>query len=156
VELDQERLAIHEGAHIAAAILLDRPVDNAWINSNGGGAVVGTTKPDAPISLEDALTDILLMTIGDVADPSVSGRYYLVDEHPGSDEDRALSVAMRVTGSAEEARAIVQLGRARAKSLSEHPAFIRLASRFASELMERDLNAEDIERIREECNGART
>lgn len=153
MELDRRRLAIHEGSHLAAASLLDRPIDGAWINGNGGGSVVGTTKTDAPISLEAALADVVLLLIGDVADPSVHGRYYIADDDDGSDESKALSTAMRVAASAEEARCVVALGRARAKTLSEHPAFIRLASRLASELMDRDLGAADIASIRKEVDG---
>jgi hypothetical protein len=132
--------------------MLGRPTTAAWIdNNNGGGTRVGLVKADTPTTLEATLDDIVLLTIGDVADPAVSGRYYLVDDHPDSDESKALAAAMRVATTAEEARCIVALGRARAKALSERVDFIHLASRFASELMERDLDAEAINEIREEC-----
>ena len=63
---------------------------------------------------------------------------------------------MRVATTAEEARCIVALGRARAKALSERADFITLASRLASELMERNLDAETINEIREECSDGDT
>jgi hypothetical protein len=150
VGLSRRRIAIHEAAHASAAALMGRPVTGAFVNGNGGGTTVGLVKPDTPTTLEATLDDIVLLLIGDVADPSVEGRYYLTDDNADSDESRALSVAMRCASTALEARAVVQLGRARAQALSERSDFIALASRFAAELMEHDLDAETINEIRKD------
>jgi hypothetical protein len=145
---NKRRLCLHEASHIACAVLLDRPAVAASVNGDGGASLVGTTKA-GPISLEDALNDILLLTIGDAA--TVDARFYLVDDDEESDESRALSVAMRCAGSAREANAIVRLGKERARTMCAHPTFIRLTEAFAAELMHGgSLDAETIDHIRED------
>ena len=144
----QWRTVLHESAHAACGLLLGRPVTSVWVDGSAGGTSVGVVKPDTPISLEDALKDILLLTIGDAATGSAS--FYLVDDDAESDESRALTVAMRCAGSAGEANAIVRLGKERARTMTAHPTFIRLTEAFAAELMDGDLDAQAIQRIREE------
>ena len=86
----------------------------------------------------------------------LGGHRYLADE-PGTDEAQALSVAMRVSGSAIEARAVVALGRARAQTMSEDDTFVALTEKIATELLANGrLDREDIQRIREDFDGNQT
>src|SRR5213596_874985 len=96
---DQERVAVHEAAHVAAGLLLNRPVNSAWLNEDGtGGSRVGTVKAGQPIDLATALDDLVVHLVADLTHPTTLSRYYLADE-PGTDEAQALSVAMRVSDS---------------------------------------------------------
>jgi hypothetical protein len=150
---DLERVAVHEAAHVAAGLLLNRPVDSAWLNEDGtGGSRVGTVRADRPIDLPDALDDLVVHLIGDLTHPATATRYYLASDE-GTDEAQALSVAMRVSNSATEARAVVALGRARAQTLSEDDTFVALTEEIANELLANgQLDSKDIERIRKDFN----
>jgi hypothetical protein len=155
---DLERVAIHEAAHCAAGLMLNRPVRSAWLNPKDGtgGSRVGTVRADHPIDLETALDDLVVHLVADLTHPSTLARYY-VDDEPGSDESQALSVAMRVSNSAGEAKAVVALGRAKAETLTDDPIFVALTEEIANELLANgQLSSEDIEKIRKDFNGNQT
>ncbi len=130
----QERIARHEGAHLAAATLPSRPIGGGWLNLDGGaGSLVGLVKDDIGITLEEALGDLVVLLVAGIVDGAPSGTYIL--EEAGSDEDKALSTALRVSNGPEEARAVIALARARARSLAERKDFIGLVETFATALM---------------------
>ncbi len=145
---ERERVAVHEAAHVAAGLLLGRPVNGAWINGDGtGGSLVGTVKADHEIDLEAALDDLVIHLIADLTHPTTAVPYYLNDE-PGTDQQQALDVALRVTNSPAEASAVVALGRARAQEVAGDPAFVDLTERIAAELVERgELSGDDIAQL---------
>jgi hypothetical protein len=149
-----ERVAVHEAAHISAGLMLNRPVVSAWINPKDGtgGSRVGTVRADHPIDLETALDDLVVHLVADLTHPSTLARYY-VDDEPGSDESQALSVAMRVSNSAGEAKAVVALGRAKAETLTNDPTFTALTETISDALLAAgQLDRKDIERIRKDFN----
>lgn len=129
----QERLARHEGAHLAAATLLNRPIGGGWLNIDGGaGSLIGLVKADIGITLEEALGDVVVLLVAGIVDGAPSGTYLL--EEAGCDEDQALDRALRVSNGPEEARAVIGLARARARSLAEHEDFVGLVDVFATAL----------------------
>ena len=150
ISRERERVAIHEAAHVAAGLLLGRPVKGAWINGDGtGGSLVGTMRADREIDLETALDDLVIHLIADLTHPTTAVPYYLSDE-PGSDSQQARDVALRVTNSPAEASAVVALGRARAQEVAGDPAFVDLTERIADALLEHgELSGAEIAEIAE-------
>ena len=66
-------------------------------------------------------------------------------------------MALRVSASPVEARAVIALGRAKAETLSNNPAFIALTEELADALLANGrLDRADIENIRKDFNGNQT
>ena len=130
----QERIARHEASHLAAATLLNRPIGGGWLNIDGGaGSLVGLVKDDIGITLEECLGDLVVLLVAGIVDGAPAGGYIL--EEAGSDEDKALNTALRVSNGPEEARATIALARARARSVAERRDFVGLVDVYATALM---------------------
>jgi hypothetical protein len=138
----REMLALHEGAHAAAARLLGRPVGAIAIGPNGGGAEVGTLKPDAEPSLEQVVDELTILAIGRV----LSRGLPLPLPRAGDDADLARRVASRISDSPDEISALVQLGAARARAMAERPEFIAATEALSRALIVRgELSAQAVE-----------
>ena len=73
-----------------------------------------------------------MLLVAGIIDGAPAGTYIL--EEAGNDEDKALDRALRVSNGPEEARAVIALARARARSLAEHEDFVGLVDVFATAL----------------------
>jgi hypothetical protein len=142
VELtDRERLALHEAAHIAAAYLLGRPTGGVRIGPNGGEADVGALRDASRSPLEDVVDELAILSVGRVVTRSPA------DPPPreGDDDDRQRLVASRVCHSPEEIAALIEFGRARARTLASNTSFIELVERLWPLLDERgELSAQEL------------
>ena len=148
----REGLALHESAHAAAAAMLDRPVGAIRIGPNGGGAEVGTLTPDAEPSLEQALDELVILSIGRIVGRGLPLPLPL--PMAGDDEDRARQIASRVCHSPDEIAALIEFGAARARTLAGTPQFIEAVEALREALVaEGELSAEA---VRAELSRARS
>jgi hypothetical protein len=120
-ESDRKRLALHESAHICAAIAVGRPVGRVRIGASGGDAEVGFLPGDHQASLEEILSELVILLIGQVVtrSPAMPSGW---DEE--QDEARALALASRACRTHDEIAALLELARARARTLAAQASFI--------------------------------
>ena len=101
-------------------------------------------KAGHPLDLATALDDLVVHLVADLTAPGDGRRVLPRRASLGRTRHRPSAVAMRVSNSATEARAVVALGRAMAQTMTEDPAFVRLVQRIAEALVERgSLDGED-------------
>ncbi len=116
---EREQLALHEAAHAACAHLLGRPVGAIRLSESAGSAEVGLL-PAAEATTDSALDEIALLLIGGVVARGLPASL----PRESDDEHRAGAIALRASDGADEASALVEVGRARARSIAALPRFV--------------------------------
>jgi hypothetical protein len=112
-----EAAARHESAHLIAAHVLGRPLGGAHANGDGGGASVGLLRPNVgAVALEEVVGDLTILTIGTELDRRCYPRF---GESAG-DAERAWAVASAYTPNPDEAAALIDFARAKARTLLDH------------------------------------
>ena len=151
--------AIHEAGHALAAHLLGFEIDHTMIgpdrdDEDSLGLCLLTEEIRNSVDIEDA--DFEAPSGGADVDPETR---QLIDRHvmytlagmtiaeamtgpearnrADSDHYSAFRLAMRITGSNDEANAYLQWMRRRTESLTQHPLFLPCASAVADALLER-------------------
>jgi hypothetical protein len=164
---ERRRTALHEAAHATAGYLLGRPVSGVWLNEDGGAAQVATIREDAdPATVREqlgqepiahTLDDIAVQLIGDqltMADEVRVESRFIGEEAPNGDEATAIQLARRVLADEAEARALVEVARARARRLAADATFIRLVEELAPALLrEGELDGDQLAAIFENEKG---
>jgi hypothetical protein len=143
-QLTERRLAAtHEAAHVAVAAMLDRHVESVRLNGDGGQTVVDLEPGDG---LDGLLASLTILVAGAEAE-----RY--ADPNAGSaastgDIARARRLAASASGSAEEVEALIELARAKARTLLRRPTFGHYFEPFLTELLARgELDRDLVEQI---------
>ncbi len=150
------RLCLHEAAHTAAAHLLGRGVGHVRVTGSSGWAQVQSVREGEELTLDQGITELVILLVPAVVDgrARVPGPALTHDEH-GDDEDRAHTVAMRVSANSDEARSLVEYGRSKARTLAGDRTFCTLVDHLALLLEERgELDPATVEaELRSTLNG---
>ena len=142
---------------MTAAHLLARPYGRVVINYGSGGMSEIDPIPDEG-DLEDCLDELCILLIASVVDT----RSVLVDDPHDRrlDENVAQSTAAVYTATPDEAAQLVELGRAKARTMASDPMFIQAVERLADPLLEAgELSGDEVRAILESegrTNGAAT
>jgi hypothetical protein len=142
--------ARHESAHLLAAHLPGRELGGATADPNGGRARVGLLREDAgDVGLEEVLDDLVILTIGGEADR----RSFPRCPGDGDDAERAWALASARTETRDEAEALVDFARAKARTLLDRQWIVALIERLSAALLEAGaLSGADVQAILEGGN----
>jgi hypothetical protein len=125
--------ALHEASHAVAGVLLGRRVDRVVVDGDRGHAAIASMNtlnplPDT-ITVEQVLEDVAVMLAGNEVNHVLRRAPSLIDE------DKAHDLAHKSMPTIDEAVALVELGRMRARALVTSPVFVAIVQRVADELL---------------------
>jgi hypothetical protein len=138
--------ARHEAAHLICAHVLGRPHGGAHANGAGGEAVVALTREDVEVPLEEVVDDLTILAVGDELDRRSWPRFRGQDH----DAEMAWKLATAYTANRDEAEQLVELARAKARTLLDREWVVALVEQLSSALLEAgELDGEQVKAILE-------
>jgi hypothetical protein len=146
-------LCAHEATHATAAWLLGRELGEVIVDGDRSHADVATLRADVgpgDVGLEVVVDDLVVLLSANTL-----ARRSIPRPRPSERDERdARDLAARFTANPDEAHALVELGRAKARSVVSSQFFIDLVGVLADHIGERgELGGEEIQRILNGGNG---